>query len=137
MAALDRADTPTAHKTEQTTSDPEVKDQAKAAAPQLLVEAVRKAAVNEPLITEEAAAAMTGGAGVLAAGLSPQEARVLALYASNLTMQEVANRLHISYDTAKCYIDRARSKYEAAGRAARTKLELHRRAIEDGLIDLK
>jgi two-component system uhpT operon response regulator UhpA len=66
--------------------------------------------------------------------LSPQELKALVLYASGLPMKSVARRLGVSFDTAKGYVDRVREKYAETGREARTKLELHRRAIEDRLM---
>jgi DNA-binding NarL/FixJ family response regulator len=58
----------------------------------------------------------------------------LILYASGLPMKSVARRLGVSFDTAKCYVDRVRDKYERTGREARTKIELRQRAEEDGLL---
>jgi two-component system, NarL family, uhpT operon response regulator UhpA len=69
-----------------------------------------------------------------APALSPQELRALALYASGLPLKSVARRLGVTPNTAKSYLDRVREKYADAGREARTKLELHRRAVEDGLL---
>lgn len=67
--------------------------------------------------------------------LSGQEREALRLYASGLTMSSVARRLNVKQGTAKSYLDRVRDKYEQAGRAARTKLELRDRAVEDGVVD--
>ena len=47
----------------------------------------------------------------------------------------VASRMGIAPETAKQYIDRVRKKYRDAGRTAGNKIDLLRRAIEDGLID--
>ncbi|MDQ2874393.1 MAG: response regulator transcription factor [Actinomycetota bacterium] len=69
-----------------------------------------------------------------APALSPQELRTLILYASGLPMKSVARRLGVSVHTAKGYIDRVREKYTQAGRETRTKLDLHQRAVEDGLL---
>jgi DNA-binding NarL/FixJ family response regulator len=113
-----------------------------------LLDAVVKAAAGEPYLVPMAAAALVpGGAGeaeqvadpddvrsVLSPALSPQERRALILYASGLPMKSVARRLDISFETAKCYVDRVREKYERAGREARTKIELRQRAVEDGLL---
>lgn len=66
--------------------------------------------------------------------LSPQELRALILYASGLPMKSVARRLEVSTHTAKGYIDRVREKYTKAGRETRTKVDLHRRAVEDRLL---
>lgn len=67
--------------------------------------------------------------------LSGQEREALRLYASGLTMSSVARRLNVKHGTAKSYLDRVRDKYEQAGRAARTKLELRDRAVEDGVLN--
>lgn len=64
--------------------------------------------------------------------LSDQEARVLALYASGLPLKSVARQLNIGYESAKTYLDRVRDKYADSGRDARTKIDLRRRAVEDG-----
>lgn len=66
--------------------------------------------------------------------LSAQERRVLVLYASGMTQDSVARRLHIAPSTVKHYLDRVREKYTAAGFAARTKLELHALARSEGLL---
>ncbi|MFI7586123.1 response regulator [Spongisporangium articulatum] len=70
-----------------------------------------------------------------APALSPQERRALTLYASGLPLKSVARQLDISMETAKTYLARVRDKYAAAGREARTKIALHRRAVEDGLLE--
>jgi DNA-binding NarL/FixJ family response regulator len=67
-------------------------------------------------------------------GLSAQETEALRLYASGLKMVAVARRMNVKPSTAKSYLDRVRDKYDEAGRAARTKLELRERAVEDGII---
>lgn len=67
--------------------------------------------------------------------LSPQETQALQLYAAGLSMKAVAGRMEIAPDTAKQYIDRVRKKYRDAGRVAANKIDLLRRAMEDGLID--
>ncbi len=64
--------------------------------------------------------------------LSPQEARVLQLYATGMPMKSVARRMSLSEETVKQYLGRVREKYSRAGRAAPTKLELYYRAVEDG-----
>ncbi|MDG4766411.1 LuxR C-terminal-related transcriptional regulator [Solwaraspora sp. WMMD406] len=66
--------------------------------------------------------------------LSRQETEVLLAYVSGLTMVAVARRVGIGLGTAKQYLERVKRKYEADGRPARTKLDLARRAVEDGLL---
>ena len=66
--------------------------------------------------------------------LSEQERRALELYATGMPAKSVARRMAISDETVKQYLQRVRRKYARAGRAAPTKLELYRRAVEDGHI---
>jgi DNA-binding NarL/FixJ family response regulator len=64
--------------------------------------------------------------------LSPQETRALQLYATGMPLKSVARRMMISEETVKQYLSRTREKYARVGRSAPTKLELYRRAVEDG-----
>lgn len=64
--------------------------------------------------------------------LSAKELEALRLYGAGLPMKLVAKRMGIGVETAKQYIDRVRVKYRKVGRDADTKIDLHRRAIEDG-----
>lgn len=66
--------------------------------------------------------------------LSVQESRLLALYASGLTVADAATRIGVQHNTARKYLARVRDKYTAAGYQARTKLELARLAYEDGYL---
>ena len=70
-----------------------------------------------------------------AANLSDREAEVLALYASGMSLKQVAFTLDIKQSSAKQHIDRVRVKYAKLGREATTKIDLHRRAVEDGLLE--
>lgn len=69
------------------------------------------------------------------ANLSEREAEVLALYASGMSLKQVAYTLDIKPSSAKQHIDRVRVKYAKLGREATTKIDLHRRAVEDGLLE--
>lgn len=66
--------------------------------------------------------------------LSDQEERALVLYASGLTLPVVAEILGVKPDTAKSYLDRVKSKYAAAGRPVRTKVDMSREAQRDGFL---
>lgn len=66
--------------------------------------------------------------------LSMQEQRALVLYASGLTVPQVALRMQLAPSTVKQYLDRVRDKSEIAGRAARTKTDLYRLARVQGLM---
>lgn len=68
--------------------------------------------------------------------LSAQEERTLALYATGLTILQVAEQIGVRPDTARKYLKRVRAKYAAAGRPARTKLELAQIAWAEGYATL-
>lgn len=67
--------------------------------------------------------------------LSVQEERALVLYASDLTLKEVASAMNIGVDTAKQYLDRVKRKYAEAGVPLRSKLDLARMAWTEGYLD--
>jgi two-component system uhpT operon response regulator UhpA len=100
-----------------------------------IVHAVRAAARGEAHVSQALAAMLVAGLpDESGPALSPQERRALVLYASGLPLKSVARQLDISVETAKTYLTRVREKYAQAGREARTKIALHRRAVEDGLL---
>ncbi|MRH93308.1 response regulator [Nocardia sp. SYP-A9097] len=71
-----------------------------------------------------------------AVGLSPRQRQVLGLYASGESAARVAELTHLSEDTVTAYLGRIRQKYAEAGRPARTKIELFKRALEDGWLPI-
>jgi DNA-binding NarL/FixJ family response regulator len=101
-----------------------------------ILEAIRVAARGETYLSSAVAAALLADDDQTGTTprLSEQERRVLVLYASGLPMKSVARRLDVGYETAKSYLGRVREKYAECGREARSKIDLHRRAVEDGLI---
>lgn len=100
-----------------------------------IVRAIRAAAQGESHVTPGLAAVLVSDSPEEPSpSLSPQERRALVLYASGLPLKSVARQLDISVETAKTYLTRVREKYALAGREARTKIALHRRAVEDGLL---
>lgn len=90
---------------------------------------------GEPLDNVEWASAVEGDRAFADAQLSARERDVLRLYAAGLPLKAVADRLGIAYSTAKENITRVRVKYVDVGRPAPTKVDLLRRAMEDGLVD--
>jgi DNA-binding NarL/FixJ family response regulator len=66
--------------------------------------------------------------------LSAGEADALTLYASGLSTPQVAERMNVQYETAKTYLRRVREKYAKANRPASKKVDLIRRAAEDGYL---
>ncbi|EXG81998.1 response regulator transcription factor [Cryptosporangium arvum] len=98
-------------------------------------QALAAAARGERYVSQSHAALIQRARSYGVPELSGQEREALRLYASGLTMSSVARRLNVKQGTAKSYLDRVRDKYEQAGRAARTRLELRDRAIEDGVLN--
>lgn len=66
--------------------------------------------------------------------LSPQEERALLLYSSGMKMASVGRIMGISPGTAKEYIRRVRAKYAEKGEPLPSKVELYKKAQEEGLL---
>jgi DNA-binding NarL/FixJ family response regulator len=64
--------------------------------------------------------------------LSAKEQEALQLYAAGMPMKAVARRMNVGIETAKQYIERVRIKYRKLGRDTTTRVDLYRRAVEDG-----
>lgn len=96
--------------------------------------AVRTVAAGELLNNVEWASAIDGDRAFADAQLSGRESEVLRLYATGLPLKVVAHRLGMAFSTAKENIYRVRTKYVDVGRPAPTKIDLLRRAIEDGIL---
>ncbi len=99
-----------------------------------VVAAIGIVAQGELLNSIEWAAAVDGDRDFASAQLSAREREVLRLYAAGLPLKIVADRLGIAFSTAKENIARIRLKYGEVGRPAPTKVDLHRRALEDGIL---
>lgn len=104
----------------------------KSASEDEILGAIRAAASGQEVLTTEWAAAIDGDPNLAAVDLSPQLQRVLTLYASGGTSVSVGNELGVAPDTVNEYLKRIRQKYADAGRPTRTKLDLFKRAVEDG-----
>lgn len=102
----------------------------------VLLETVRAAADGQALMSTEWAAAIDADPELTDARLSPQEESVLALFATGLKSQAVATSLGIAMGTVEDYVRRIRQKYARVGRAAPTKVDLYKRAIEDGFLPM-
>lgn len=96
--------------------------------------AIRTVARGEALNNVEWASAVEGDRAFADAQLSVRERDVLRLYATGLPLKAVADRLGVAYSTAKENITRVRVKYVEVGRPAPTKVDLLRRAMEDGIV---
>ncbi len=106
----------------------------KSAPMSVLVEALRRVAAGEAEMSAEWAAAIDTDPQLASARLSPQELQVLELLARGFKSQVVAYELGIATPTVDDYIRRIRAKYQRVGRPAHTKIDLYRRAVEDGIL---
>lgn len=59
---------------------------------------------------------------------------MLAMFADGAKAQAVAYANQISPATVEDYVRRIRAKYVRAGRPAPTKVDLYKRAVEDGFL---
>ncbi len=108
----------------------------KSAAASAVTSAIGALARGEVLNNLEWASAIDADPEFGRAQLAQRERDVLHLYASGLPLSQVALKLGIKVSTAKEYLDRIRAKYVEVGRPARSKVELLRRAVEDGILAL-
>lgn len=106
----------------------------KSAPPRDLVEAVLAASKGVTMPGLDWAAALDADEDFVSTHLTPVEAQVLAHYASGEASDVVARRLNISRNTVNTYVSRIRDRYRAVGRPADSRIDLFRRAAEDGLI---
>ena len=106
----------------------------KSAPPDDLVEAVLAAAEGVTFPTPDWAAALDADEDFVAEHLSDLEAQILAHYASGESSASVARALSVSKNTVNTYIARIRDKYRESGRPAESRVDLFRRAAEDGLV---
>lgn len=104
----------------------------KSAPTEQVVDAIAAAAAGHPVATTEWAAAIDGDPDLPEVGLSPRQRDVLTLYASGEKADRVARMTGLAPHTVNDYLARIRVKYADAGRPARTKTDLYKRAVEDG-----
>lgn len=98
-----------------------------------IMSAIRAALRGEEWMTSELASVIAGDES--RPRLSIQEERALVLYASGLTLDQVAGVMYISRDTARQYLDRVKKKYAASGVKVTSKLDFGRVAWADGYLD--
>jgi DNA-binding NarL/FixJ family response regulator len=99
-----------------------------------VIAAIATVARGDVLNNVEWASAIEADQEFAKAQLGNRERDVLHLYASGLPLKLVAERLGIAHSTAREYLDRIRAKYVEVGRPAPTKVDLLRRAVEDGIL---
>lgn len=68
--------------------------------------------------------------------LSDQEERALVLYASGVSIEDVAASLRVKPNTVRKYLQRVRNKYAAVERPLTSRLAWNRTATEDGYLPI-
>ncbi|NEM91316.1 response regulator transcription factor [Galbitalea soli] len=106
----------------------------KSSATRTVLQAAATVARGEVLNNLEWATAIDADRDFSKAQLGRREREILHLYASGLPLKLAAEQLGIGYSTAREYLDRIRVKYVEVGRPAPTKVDLLRRAVEDGIL---
>lgn len=106
----------------------------KSSTTQTVMTAVAAVARGDVLNNLEWAAAIDADREFAKVQLGRREREILHLYASGLPLKLAAERLGIGFATAREYLDRIRAKYIEVGRPAPTKVDLLRRAVEDGIL---
>jgi two-component system, NarL family, uhpT operon response regulator UhpA len=106
----------------------------KSSATKTVLSAAATVARGEVLNNLEWATAIDADRDFAKAQLGRREREILHLYASGLPLKLAAEQLGIGYSTAREYLDRIRVKYVEVGRPAPTKVDLLRRAVEDGIL---
>jgi DNA-binding NarL/FixJ family response regulator len=91
-------------------------------------------AEGQMVISQEVLAAIEGDVPYVEANLGAREKEVLSLYAGGFEIPQIAKRLYITENSVKEYLKRIRVKYTQANRPANNKLDLLKRAIEDGIV---
>lgn len=107
----------------------------KSADAETLLDAIRTAAHGREVFGVDWAAAIDSDTELADAKLSAREQQILSLYASGETATSVAAITVLSRDTVADYVSRIRRKYAEAGRPATTRIDLYKRALEDGLLE--
>ncbi|WP_062300071.1 response regulator transcription factor [Demequina maris] len=107
----------------------------KSSEPDVLLDAIRTAAAGQEVFGTDWAAAIDSDDSLADARLSAREREILSLYASGLTAYSVARHLGVSRETVADYVSRIRRKYADAGRPAQSRVDLYKRALEDGLLE--
>ncbi len=107
----------------------------KSVSPDVLLDAVRTAAQGREVFGADWAAAIDADEGLADAKLSWREQEILGLYASGETAVNVAAMTGLTRETVADYVSRIRRKYASAGRPAHSRIDLYKRAVEDGILD--
>lgn len=106
----------------------------KSAHTETLVAAIREAAAGRTVANASWAEIIDSDPLINAVELSERQREVLELYAIGESAKRVASLTGLSAETVQDYLGRIRTKYALAGRPAQTKVDLYRRAQEDGFL---
>ena len=99
-----------------------------------LIDAATAALDRIPRAGLDWASALDTDGDFVAEHLAPLEVRILSLYAMGAKSVTVARELGCTVPTVNTYVARIREKYRKVGRPADTRVDLFRRAAEDGLV---
>lgn len=99
-----------------------------------LVRAIEEVAEGQLVLSAEVAAVIERDAR-LRPRLAPRERETLRLLAQGLADRQIAVMMGIGEATVKEHLKRVRGKYVERGRPARSRVDLHHRALEDGYVD--
>jgi DNA-binding NarL/FixJ family response regulator len=98
-----------------------------------LAQTIREVAAGTHTATRELAFAMSRDRRINRPDLSEREATMCRLFGAGLTKPAAAAQMNVTFHTAKSYLERAKAKYEAAGRPFTTRTELQQRLREDDI----
>jgi DNA-binding NarL/FixJ family response regulator len=98
------------------------------------VESLVRASNGLPVANSDWASAVDSDPELSQVKLSPKQTRVLELYASGKAAKSVAFELGITEHTVEDYLKQIRAAYVNIGRRANTKVDLYKRALEDGYL---
>lgn len=102
-----------------------------------LIAAVRRAAAGESYTAPTLGGAMVSDSRPNRPLLSTREKEALLAWFASRSKELAAAKLGISVKTVESYIARARARYDAVGRPARSKDQLILRAIQDGITTMR
>ncbi len=102
-----------------------------------LARAIRSAARGERYLSDQLGAAIADLSTTPAPKLGRREQRAIALYASGLTMRELAREMSTTEETVKSYVKRARRKYRQIGVELGTRAQLRVQGLQEGWFDVE
>ena len=99
-----------------------------------LLDMVRDVHAGRAVICREFAAVVDDDPDFARSALTEKERQAVGLYASGLSIEATAVKMHCSPATAKTFVDRAKAKYQAQDRPASQKVHLFINAIQDRIL---